>query len=173
MSGIVDIYHENLALIVEFSIGLAGFSAIVTAFLQKSSSLSPVDRFRTLNLLLLALTPAFLSFLCIGLLILSGDIILASRVTSIVFAVSVFFTLYSVFRSRRKLPAEHQRALNNKIILVMFLVSGIVLVSQVASALIDSRYAYPILYFGLVVMLLQAVVQFVRILVGARVHGDT
>lgn len=165
--------YEDLGDIVEFSIGLAGFSAVVTVFLQRSRTLSPVDRFRTINLLLLALTPAFLVFLRNGLASAIGDTGSADRYSSAVFAIWLACMLLFIYRAKRRLPAEHESALNNTIFVCMY-AGGIVLILALgASITFSTEHAYSVFYFGLVVMLLFAVVQFVRILIGERVEGET
>lgn len=168
----MEIHHENLGDIVEFSIGLAGFSAIVTVFLQRSQKLSPVDRFRTINLLLLALTPAFLAFLCIGLVSAFGDAASAARASSAAFAIWLACILMFIYRSRRRLPAEHQGALSTTIFVCMYAVGFSLILALGASSASDFRHTYSVFYFGLVVMLLLAVIQFIRILIGERVEDD-
>jgi len=164
--------YDGLGDIVEFSIGLAGFSAVVTAFLHRSRSLTPVDRFRTINLLLLALTPAFLAFLFNGLVLVFGDGAFVARFSSAVFALWLACMLLFIFRAKRRLPPEHEQALNNAIFASMYVI-GVSLVTILgASAAFGTMYVHAIFYFGLVIMLLFAVVQFIRILIGARVEDD-
>jgi hypothetical protein len=165
-------YPEALGNIAEVSIGLAGFSAIVAVFIQQSRRLTPVDRFRTISLLLLALTPAFLSFLCIGLVSVVGDIELASRISAGVLAIWMAGLLLFLYRSKRQMPSEHERALNQTIFAFMYATAIIVIVAMTIAAAFDTRYAYATFYFGLVVVLIMAVVQFIRILIGERVQDD-
>jgi hypothetical protein len=168
----MESYEDILGNITEFSIGLAGFSAIATAFLHRSRDLSPVDRYRVVNLLLLSLTPAFVAFLCIGLASLLGNIEIAARASSAAFAIWLVFVLAHIYRMKRRLPPDHANSLNNTIFLYMYLAAAINIVAQIVSAFSSSGYYWSVFYFGLIVVLLQAVVQFVRILIGQRVHDD-
>ena len=164
--------YDGLGDIVEFSIGLAGFSAVVTAFLHRSRTLTPIDRFRTINLLLLALTPAFLVFLFNGLTAVFEDAIFVARFSSAVFAVWLVCMLLFIFGAKRRLPTEHEAALNNAIFVGMYAVGTVQVIVLGVSALFGQTYAYSTFYFGLVIMLLFAVVQFIRILIGARVDDE-
>lgn len=164
--------YDALGDIVEFSIGLAGFSAVVTAFLHRSRTLAPIDRFRTINLLLLALTPAFLVFLFNGLASLFADTVFVARLSSAVFAVWLACMLLLIFLAKRRLPTEHEAALSNVIFVGMYAIGIAMVIVVGASAVFGQKYAFSTFYFGLVVMLLFAVVQFIRILIGARVESD-
>jgi hypothetical protein len=57
---------ELLSTIVEFSIGLAGFSGVIAA-MSRNAGWSELEKFRVVNLLQAALAPAFLSFAALGL----------------------------------------------------------------------------------------------------------
>jgi hypothetical protein len=163
---------ESLGEIVEFSIGLAGFSAVVTAFLHRSRSLTPIDQFRTINLLLLSLTPAFLAFLFTGMASMSEDMVFVAKFSSVVFAVWLACMLVFIYRAKRRLPPEHEAALSSGIFVGMYAVGTSMVVVLGASAIFAQKYAFSTFYFGLVVMLLFAVVQFIRILIGVRVEDD-
>jgi hypothetical protein len=52
-----------MSVFVEFGVGLAGFSGVVVAFSRSSGQLVDYDRFRVIQLLVSALTPAFLALL--------------------------------------------------------------------------------------------------------------
>jgi len=164
--------YGGLGDIVEFSIGLAGFSAVVTAFLHRSRVLTPIDRFRTINLLLLALTPAFLVFLFNGLVSAFVDAVVAARISSAVFAVWLAGMLLLIYRAKRRLPAEHEAALNNAIFAGMYTIGMAMVIVLGASAVFGQKYLHSTFYFGLVILLLFAVIQFIRLLIGARVEDD-
>lgn len=53
----------DLAMFIEFGVGLAGFSGVVVAFSQRSGELNDYDRFRVIVLLMCALLPAFVGTL--------------------------------------------------------------------------------------------------------------
>jgi len=170
--GVTEVGYDRLGEIVEFSIGLAGFSAVVTAFLHRSKILGPVDRFRTINLLLLALTPAFLVFLFNGLASVVGDAVFVARISSGAFSVWLACMLLFIYRAKRRLPAEHEEALSNTIFIGMY-IAGIAMVLVLGtSAAFGQKYVHSIFYFGLVVLLLFAVIQFIRILIGTRVETE-
>jgi hypothetical protein len=165
-------HYEELSDIVEFSIGLAGFSAVVTVFLQRSRKLSPIDRFRTINLLLLALTPAFFVFLRNGVTSVTEDGASAARYSSAVFAIWLGCVLLFIYRARRQMPAEHEGALNNRIFVSMYAAGIALILALGASVAFSFEYVYSVFYFGLVLMLVFAVIQFIRILIGERVEDD-
>ena len=152
-------FEAKLGNIVEFSIGLGGFSAIVSAFLQQSGEqLAPVDRFRTMTMLLLALMPAFISFLFIGLMLelfRSDD---AVRITSGVFAICIALVVWQNSRSRRALPSSHQQALSTPLVVFMYAGALLNALIQAISASGFLEATYTVLYYGLVFVLLQAVV---------------
>ena len=66
---------DLLSTIVEFSVGLAGFSGVVGIFIHRSGEWLYVDRFRITNLLIMSLTPGFLAFLSLGLIPIADDAI--------------------------------------------------------------------------------------------------
>lgn len=164
--------YDGLGDIVEFSIGLAGFSAVVTAFLHRSQVLTPIDRFRTINLLLLALTPAFLVFIFNGLTYVFEEAAFVARFSSAVFAACLACILIFIYRAKQRLPTDHEAALNNAIFMGMYVIGTAMVVVLGASAVFGQKYSLSTFYFGLVIMLLFAVVQFIRILIGARVEND-
>ncbi|NNL84243.1 MAG: hypothetical protein HKP27_01235 [Myxococcales bacterium] len=55
--------HLDLSVFVEFGVGLAGFSGVVVAFTKGSGRLGGYDQFRVVQLLVTALTPAFMGLL--------------------------------------------------------------------------------------------------------------
>lgn len=170
---VMDAFESQLSTIVEFSIGLGGFSAIVSAFLHQSGALSPVDRFRTMTMLLLALMPAFIGFFCIGLMLELFTPDVAVRITSGVFAILIAFIAWHNNRSRRALPSAHRQALSAPLVAIMYAGTVLNTIIQAASAAGFLDATYTVLYYGLVFVLLQAVVQFIRILIGKRATGAT
>jgi hypothetical protein len=62
---------SSLAIIVEFAIGLAGFSGVIAVFGGRDGW-SGTDRFRTGNLIVLAMIPGFMALLTICLPVALG-----------------------------------------------------------------------------------------------------
>lgn len=165
---VMDGFDTQLSTIVEFSIGLGGFSAIVSAFLHQSGKLAPVDRFRTMTMLVLALMPAFIGFFCTGLMLelfMPDD---AVRITSGVFAICIAFIAWHNNRSRKALPSAHRQALSAPLVALMYAGTVLNTLIQALSAAGFLDATYTVLYYGLVFVLFQGVVQFIRILIGSR-----
>lgn len=59
--------EDSFGTVMEFSVALAGFSAVAIALSHDPGSLAPLDRFRALNLLSASLGSAFgASFVLVG-----------------------------------------------------------------------------------------------------------
>lgn len=157
---------ETLGLVVEFSIGLGGFSAIVSVFLQGSAQLTPLDRFRILNLLSLALAPAFIAFFHIGIEGVLRESDYATRASSSALAACILLFASFIAKRRSALPPDQRALLGSGVYLLMGTAALLNLAAQVFSvAMLEGAASYGVLYFGLVLLLLQAVFQFVRIIV--------
>lgn len=153
-----------LGYVVEFSIGLGGFSGIVVVFAQRSGEWAPVDRFRVANLLQISLTPGFVAFFALGMSSLVNEV-LAWKFGSALLALVLVWMLFSVPLRRRQLPTEDGRLVGPNVFIFMTATAALVLTCQVVSLLGGFReQAFAVLFFGLVTMLLLAVVQFVRII---------
>ncbi len=153
---------ELLSTIVEFSIGLAGFSGVIGIFIHRSGEWIYVDRYRIMNLLTMSLVPGFLAFLTLGLLPITDR---AITVSAAAFALTVGMLLILIGRARAKVPAVDRSLVGPQIFVPMSGTFSVILILQtlVAIAVID-RYVLTIYYYSLVVMLLLAVVQFVRLI---------
>jgi cytochrome bd-type quinol oxidase subunit 2 len=167
----MESFESGLGSVIEFSVGLAGFSAIVSVFIHQSGELSPVDRFRTISLLVLALMPALLAFICVGLMFELSEVDAAARVTSTVFAASLLSALLQNNKARNALPDDHRRALSGPLVALMYAATAANMALQAISALGFVGAPRTVLYLGLVFVLFQGVVQFVRIIVGRRVRN--
>jgi len=152
---------ELLAVLIEFSIGLGGFSAIAAAFIHQSEAMKAEDVYRVLNMLMMALGPAFIALFALGVLKVSLPIQYANGFLLI-------FTVVGVAQAelgRRRLTLEQQKVLIPIVIIAMqsiFVINGLF---QLLSCLNILQDAFIILYAGLVVILAQAAVQFVRLIV--------
>ena len=153
---------DLLSTVVEFSIGLAGFSGVVGIFINRSGQWIHVDRFRVTNLLVMSLTPGFLSFVTLGLLPITES---AIQISSAIFAAVIALILIIIPRARTKVPARDQSLVGLHIFVPMSATFLVVLILQllVAAAVINS-YEFTIYYYSLVVILLLAVVQFARLI---------
>ncbi|TNF84859.1 MAG: hypothetical protein EP301_10715 [Gammaproteobacteria bacterium] len=153
---------ELLSTVVEFSIGLAGFSGVVGIFIHRSGQWIYVDRYRVTNLLLMSLTPGFLAFITLGLLSITED---AVRISATLFASTIFLLLTFIPRARSKVSARDQHLVGLHIFVPMSASFAVILILQslIAAAVID-RYEFTIYYYSLVMMLLLAVVQFARLI---------
>ena len=153
---------ELLSTVVEFSIGLAGFSGVVGIFIHRSGQWIYVDRFRVTNLLLMSLTPGFLSFITLGLLPIREN---AIQISAALFAATIVLLLTFIPRARARVPASDRPLVGLHIFIPMSLTFVVILILQIliASSVID-EYEFTIYYYSLVVMLLLAVVQFARLI---------
>ncbi len=159
---------DYFGFIIEFSIGLAGFSAIVTAFMHQSGGgIGPVDRFRISNMLALAFLPAFLSFLYLGLQGVIGAG-MAARVISGLHSIVLFIILMLAFKAISRIHRITPEAINTTVFVVVAGVSSVLIVVQALSAMGTIQQHLFALYFCLVVTLMQGAVMFVRILFGDR-----
>ena len=153
---------ELLSTIVEFSIGLAGFSGVVGAFIHRSGDWLFVDRFRLTNLLLMSLTPGFLSFFSLGLLNYSSQ---AIQISAAVFGLTLASFLFFIPRARSKVPKEHQYLVGLRIFVPMSSTFAVLIFTQALIALsITGDHAFIAYYYSLVVLLLLAVFQFARLI---------
>ena len=109
---------ELLGTVVELSIGLAGFSGVVGIFIQRSGQWIYVDRFRVTNLLLMSLTPGFLSFISLGLIPIVDN---AIRISAAFFACTIALLLTVIPRARSKVPDIHKPLVGLQIFLPMSL----------------------------------------------------
>jgi len=158
---------ELLGVLVEFSIGLGGFSAITAAFIHQNQAMGREDVYRVLNLLMMALGPAFIALAALGILKVTASIQYANGLLLIFIVCAVLQAILG----RRSLTVDEQEVLIPRVIFVMqaafFLNAGIQLLASLG--LFESPFIA--LYAGLVVILLQAVVQFIRLIV-ARPGGS-
>ena len=155
---------DLLSTIVEFSIGLAGFSGVVGIFLRRSGDWAYVDRFRLTNLLIMSLMPGFLAFFALGLLqTLTPQH--SMQVAAAAFVASVALTLIFIPRARSRVPEEDKHLVGLTIFVPMSATFAAILLLQALVALsVIEKHAFLVYYFSLVVVLFLAVVQFARII---------
>jgi len=155
---------DSLGSIIEFSVGIAGFSAIVSAFLQRAGGLDPISRFRVLNLLLMALSPAFAAFLYVGLSQILADQALVLRWCAGIYALWYLLFLSYIQIGGINVSRDQPGAIHRPIYFVMVALAclNVVIQSLLAAGVIPAQFA--VFYFGLVLSLGQAVVMFIRLL---------
>ena len=135
-------------------------------WLEPSTRLADIDRVRVQSLLLLSLTPAFGAFICTGVETVAQSIDLAARVSSAFLVILLIaFSIYLV-RSRATLPPDQQALISSPVFTFMLATTIINAgVQAVAAAGAFGRLSFSVIYFGLVVILVQGVLQFLRIIV--------
>lgn len=159
---------DTFTIIAEFSIGLAGFSGVVALVGNV-----PLDflHFRIRNLLFAAFTPGFVALSGILLLHLDIEIALVVRLTSALLAIVMTIGMISGIRLMRKLGQDARGLLNRGLFLFNMTFGPLVILLQILSAAIHTRYAQAILVAGLILVLLSAAITFsyiIGILIKAR-----
>jgi hypothetical protein len=97
---------DAFSTITEFAVALAGFSGIVVAIAHRGDTFAPVDRYRTLTLLVYSLGAAFGSLLPLAVesFGVSGDDVW--RISGILLAVILGAAIFGSFWGTRKLGEE-------------------------------------------------------------------
>ena len=148
---------------IEFSIGLAGFSGVIAVFAGRSSERRPLDLFRLRNLLMGALIPAFLAFFGLGLVVVLSDEFIAWRFSCVGAGVSYVFFIVTLLKGRASLPAEQREMVQTNVLFLALILLGILIVAQVIAATqVVAVDAFVVFYFGLISILFISVYQFVR-----------
>jgi hypothetical protein len=158
--------EDSFGTVMEFSVALAGFSAVAIALSHEPGSLAPLDRFRALNLLSTSLGPAFgASFVLIGASFGMSDAPLWRFASSGVLIVAVL-NLFVPILLRRRLSSVDRGRLSR--ILWALAVGGnpLLVVVQLANifGLFGPPSAGPIMA-SLIWLLLFSSLLFVRMLV--------
>jgi hypothetical protein len=150
--------------IAEFSIGLAGFSAIIAVFAGRDGRWAASDRQRGVVLILTALTPGFISFVALGLGTIDLREQIIWRLSGAVFAAAIVASLFIGVTGYRAIPDAERQVFSP--VVGTFLVGGSALNGAVqlfgAFGGLGSL-TFTGLYFGLVWQLFVGAIQFVRI----------
>ena len=157
--------QETLTSIVEFSIALAGFSGIVVALGKQAGRWDPADRFRMLNILIIAFGAAFMAYVPMGLAHagLSGSLLW--RLSSGMLASFLTIILVFAILRMRSQPAEIRRLLNPTLRRLLVGGTAFVVLTQLANIVGLGFQPCFVLYFAaLVWLLIAAALQFIRIL---------
>ena len=165
-----------LSIIIEFSVGLAGFSGIVIIFAASPAGWNAADKYRISNLLCCSLSAGLVAFIPIGLLHSSLDPQIVWGISSLILGCASIVVLVIVLGRKRQLNTEEASVLNPY--LGVIFTGGIALSTPIQFAnalglLAGSGFLY--LYFGLVWLLVVAGVQFYRIVFFRRItkNNDT
>ncbi len=150
---------------MEFAIALAGFSGIVVALGKQPGRLAPADRFRLLNVLVLAFGAGFMAYLPMGLghAGLGGSLLW--RVCS--GALLCFLVLTSVFTTVRirRLPDDVRILFHPVVFWGSWISNGVGVSAQLLNILgLGFQPQFAAYFLGLVLLLLVAATQFARIL---------
>lgn len=165
--------EDLLGYVIEFSIGLAGFSGVVAVFSGRSHSRIQLELFRLRNLLFGSLIPAVLCFVALGIHRAVPSESLAWKLSlsvSIVFLGG--FVAHAIW-SRYSMPEEQQQLLQPTAFLIAAaaLVVAILVQLGAIAGLLDVDQ-FDVFYLGLMVILLIAMYQFVRaVLDGVRLNA--
>ena len=162
---------DSFGIVTEFGVALAGFSALAAALTRRPGVLTSIDRFRTINLLVWALTPAFAStFPMVGEAFgVTGAWLW--RATSLAL-VGVLAAVVLVSQRLIGFMSQADRASLSKIMLVLFYVGHpfLIVVNLLnASSIGWSPGPGPILA-SLIWLLFMGAVQLVRIVVAGPVE---
>jgi hypothetical protein len=163
---------EYLTVVVEFAIGLAGFSAIVSVFLHSSRELRKVDRHRLSNLLSLSLVPAFAALACMGFELLLGNLDIATRLSSALLALALVAIVGFAFVDRRSIPSDQLTLIRQGLGAPFFVGISVINVLAQVGAVIGLIHPLSTFFFGLIATLLLAAIQFVRIILIRSNHDD-
>jgi hypothetical protein len=166
----MDLDTELLGYVIEFSIGLAGFSGVIAVFAGRSIDRIRIDLFRLRNLMLGAFAPAFISFATLGFHRALADEDFAWTMTLLVSSFTLGGYMLHAIWSRGQMPKEEQRELQNRVFLtitsIMFAISLIQLAVLFGATFITK---FDALYMGLVFILFVSTYQFIRaVLEGVR-----
>ena len=158
---------DALGSVIEFSIGLAGFSGIVAVFAHRNSGLDHADRLRLGVLLTNSLIPGFMAFFSLGALQHASPE-LAWRISSGLFAAASTAGLAVSLRRLRQMPDASRALISKRINLFISGGNAIHIGAQVVNTLGFFSSGFIVFYGGLVFVLLTATVAFVRLIFSPR-----
>lgn len=154
-----------LGTIAEFSIGLAGFTGIVSVFAISRGAVRTSIEFRVRNLLLISFVPGFLSLAVIGLIHSGLEIPLCIRVGSALLGLICIVMIASSVSARKRMEPQEKRELSRFLWWFAMVLGGINVVAQLLNASIGPFFESGILILGLVAtLLLSAMTFFVLVL---------
>jgi hypothetical protein len=164
---------DSFGTVTEFGVAIAGFSALAAALTHEPGTLTPLDRFRTVNLLMAALTPAFAAtFPMIGEAFGASGAALW-RGTSVGVSVAIVLSLVVSLRLVHSLSAVDRLGLSRPLWVLFLGVNALALAALLinASEVLGPAGPGPILA-SLVGLLFLGAVQLVRIVVVRTVEPE-
>ncbi|MBT5030828.1 MAG: hypothetical protein HOM55_00875 [Proteobacteria bacterium] len=163
-----------LSIIIEFSVGLAGFSGIVIIFASSPAGWNAADKYRISNLLCCSFSAGLVAFVPIGLLHSNLDPQQVWRVSSAVLGCASTLTLVIILGRKRHLSAEEASVLNPYLVVLFtggIIASTLIQFINTLGLLPGNQFLY--LYFGMVWLLVVAGVQFYRIVFYRRITKNS
>lgn len=165
---------ELLGNVIEFSIGLAGFSGVVAAFSNRTRWTS-LEKYRLINLLFASLIPAFASFISLGVIGYGSEWADNPwQMACLILLILVVILVHRAFSGRNDLPDDQRILVNAKLFVIlnlMILSVGLVQVLGLIGMLGETTFLG--FYFGLVTILFVGVVLFgIAILSGTSQKED-
>ena len=164
----MEVDTELFGSIIEFSIGLTGFAGLVAVFLKRASLLQAVEKFRIVSLIVISISPAFLSFLAISLDRLLPASSTAVRTSCAVMAAYLVVLLWRAILARKRFSRSEDEQINQTFFLIMSVIGFGNIIFQIAASLgAFGSQTFTVFYIGLVILLGMGVSQFVlSIIVG-------
>lgn len=153
---------ETLSAVTEFSIGLAGFSGVAAALMQRSNAVSEFDRMRITVNICLSLIPGFVAFLMLSLINSGSDELTVIRFASGAIVV-VYLAILPLIVIIRKRAGGFQR-FNPFALGILILTTLINLPLQSYNWIAMPESAFGILIAGLSMFLLAGAANFAGLL---------
>jgi len=158
-----EIPIEILGYIIEFSIGLAGFSGVIAVFKSRSQAKVDLDRWRIRNLLLFSMGPAFLCFIAIALLEITSSEVYAWRLACIIQSLFLALLIVIVLKTKGNLTEAQSSQINMPVMRAVLAIFPLISVVLFLTGLDILEFeAFLLFYVSLVLVLLAGVYQFFR-----------
>ncbi len=156
----MDGFTDQLGVVAEFSIGLAGFTGIIAALTKDANE---VVRFRFQNLLASSFAPGFFALFVIGSNYTHIPQDVAVMVASALFALYILCFAGFAIRRSRHLPFGGNGGLSLPILRFFQFTATTVLVLQVLGLVFMQDQIYGLFFYGLVILLFQGAVSFMAL----------
>ena len=164
---------DALEAISEFSIGLAGFSAIAAVFANAREMLDGAIRFRVSGLLVTAFGPGFIALAIICLLLAGMEESTSVRTGSAITALYLAGYAVFAFRGIARLSTPDRGKLSKSVRRFSTASSFVNFAAQILNAAVMPSYANGILIGGLTLVLITGALTFSQLVIGLlRSHHD-
>jgi len=164
--------NDVLGSISEFSIGLAGFSGVVAALLQRNQDLKEIDRLRVTINVVVALTPGIWALVFLALIEMEASFESVVRWISTGVLVSSLGLVALTRRMRGQLPEEQKGQFNPLVTRIVISITVVSVALNVYNIVILPPAASGILALVLVLYLVQAGSMFAGLLWGLMGNAD-